>query len=101
MASRVTMSATPRTLREIEMTQCSAQLRAKPRWFEKMRDAGIVGRRAGATRMSSGPRQSRTKASAEVRSERSRGAVRTGPAQSRWRAHAGAVRRSPADVWRR
>ncbi|NUV51393.1 DUF4246 domain-containing protein [Streptomyces coelicolor] len=44
VASRFTMFATPRTLREIEMMQCSAQLRAKPRWFEKMRDAGIVAR---------------------------------------------------------
>ncbi|MUT92876.1 DUF4246 domain-containing protein [Streptomyces sp. Z38] len=44
LASRFTMFATPRTLREIEMMQCSAQLRAKPRWFEKMRDAGIVAR---------------------------------------------------------
>ncbi|WP_279329099.1 DUF4246 domain-containing protein [Streptomyces sp. OS603R] len=44
VASRFTMLATPRTLREIEMIQCSAQLRAKARWFEKMRDAGIVAR---------------------------------------------------------
>ncbi|MGA5329573.1 DUF4246 domain-containing protein [Streptomyces griseoincarnatus] len=44
VASRFTMFATPRTLREIEMIQCSAQLRAKARWFEKMRDAGIVAR---------------------------------------------------------
>ncbi|MFD5377785.1 DUF4246 domain-containing protein [Streptomyces griseoincarnatus] len=44
VASRFTMFATPRTLREIEMMQCSAQLRAKPRWFEKMRDAGILAR---------------------------------------------------------
>ncbi len=44
VASRFSMFATPRTLREIEMMQCSAQLRAKPRWFEKMRDAGIVAR---------------------------------------------------------
>ncbi|MDT6985344.1 DUF4246 domain-containing protein [Streptomyces lusitanus] len=43
-ASRSSTSARPRTLREIEMMQCSAQLRAKPRWFEKMRDAGIVAR---------------------------------------------------------
>lgn len=44
LASRSSTSAVPRTLREIEMMQCSAQLRAKPRWFEKMRDAGIVAR---------------------------------------------------------
>ncbi|MGA5261867.1 DUF4246 domain-containing protein [Streptomyces griseoincarnatus] len=44
VASRFTMFATPRTLREIEMMQCSAQLRAKPRWFDKMRDAGILAR---------------------------------------------------------
>ncbi len=36
--------AAPRTLREIEMTQCSSLLRAKPAWFEKMHDAGIVAR---------------------------------------------------------
>ncbi|MEU0913322.1 DUF4246 domain-containing protein [Streptomyces althioticus] len=47
VASQFSMFATPRTLREIEMMQCSAQLRAKPRWFEKMRDAGIVARWAG------------------------------------------------------
>ncbi|WTB86883.1 DUF4246 domain-containing protein [Streptomyces cellulosae] len=43
-ASRTSSSIAPRTLREIEMMQCSAQLRSKPRWFEKMRDAGIVDR---------------------------------------------------------
>nr|WBO80084.1 DUF4246 domain-containing protein [Streptomyces sp. SBE_14.2] len=32
----------PRTLRELEMMQCSSQIRAKSRWFEKMNDAGIV-----------------------------------------------------------
>ncbi|MFJ8908301.1 DUF4246 domain-containing protein [Streptomyces sp. NPDC102351] len=36
--------AAPRTLREIEMTQCSSLLRAKPAWFEKMHDTGIVAR---------------------------------------------------------
>ncbi|MFF9016957.1 DUF4246 domain-containing protein [Streptomyces sp. NPDC014870] len=36
--------ATPRTLREIEMTQCSAHVREKPRWFDKMDDADIVAR---------------------------------------------------------
>ncbi|MGC5241429.1 DUF4246 domain-containing protein [Streptomyces albogriseolus] len=44
LASRSSTSARPRTLREIEMMRCSAQLRSKPRWFERMRDAGIVGR---------------------------------------------------------
>ncbi|MER6216671.1 DUF4246 domain-containing protein [Streptomyces sp. NPDC001674] len=34
--------ATPRTLRELQMMQCSAHLRAKPAWFDKMNDAGIV-----------------------------------------------------------
>ncbi|MEU7516109.1 DUF4246 domain-containing protein [Streptomyces sp. NPDC042898] len=36
--------ATPRTLREVEMMQCSAHLRAKPGWFDKMNDADIVAR---------------------------------------------------------
>lgn len=44
LASRSSTFAVPRTLREIEMMQCSAQLRSKPRWFEKMRDAGVVAR---------------------------------------------------------
>ncbi|MFE3928382.1 DUF4246 domain-containing protein [Streptomyces sp. YIM B13508] len=44
LASRSSTSARPRTLREIEMMRCSAQLRSKPRWFEKMCDAGIVAR---------------------------------------------------------
>ncbi|MFE5709412.1 DUF4246 domain-containing protein [Streptomyces sp. NPDC056501] len=43
-ASRSMGFATPRTLRELEMMQCSAQLRAKPGWFDKMNDAGIVAR---------------------------------------------------------
>ncbi|MFJ7961004.1 DUF4246 domain-containing protein [Streptomyces sp. NPDC096319] len=43
-ASRALTFATPRTLRELQMTQCSAQIRAKPRWFEKRDDAGIVAR---------------------------------------------------------
>src|SRR3954471_17565120 len=41
-ASRTISFATPRTLRELEMIQCSAQLRSKPGWFEKMNDTGIV-----------------------------------------------------------
>ncbi|MFF4082602.1 DUF4246 domain-containing protein [Streptomyces sp. NPDC001777] len=32
----------PRTLREIEMMQCSAHIRAKSGWFDKMNDAEIV-----------------------------------------------------------
>ncbi|MFD8820894.1 DUF4246 domain-containing protein [Streptomyces sp. NPDC059605] len=32
----------PRTLRELEMMQCSAHIRAKSEWFEKMNDAEIV-----------------------------------------------------------
>ncbi|MFF4322633.1 DUF4246 domain-containing protein [Streptomyces sp. NPDC001568] len=36
--------AAPRTLREIEMMQCSAHIRAKPQWFDKMNDADIVAR---------------------------------------------------------
>ncbi|MCZ4125704.1 DUF4246 domain-containing protein [Streptomyces sp. H39-S7] len=36
--------ATPRTLRELQMMQCSAHLRAKPGWFDKMNDADIVAR---------------------------------------------------------
>ncbi|MEU5146143.1 DUF4246 domain-containing protein [Streptomyces yangpuensis] len=41
-ASRSIAFATPRTLRELEMIECSAHIRAKPGWFEKMNDAGIV-----------------------------------------------------------
>ncbi|MFE4047854.1 DUF4246 domain-containing protein [Streptomyces sp. YIM B13518] len=36
--------ATPRTLRELEMMQCSAHIRAKPGWFDKMNDADVVAR---------------------------------------------------------
>ncbi|MET9572252.1 DUF4246 domain-containing protein [Streptomyces virginiae] len=43
-ASRSISFATPRTLRELQMMQCSALIRAKPGWFEKMNDAGIVAR---------------------------------------------------------
>ncbi|SDJ74961.1 DUF4246 domain-containing protein [Streptomyces indicus] len=41
-ASRSIWFAKPRTLRELEMMACSAQLRAKERWFEKKDDTGIV-----------------------------------------------------------
>ncbi|MEU4351109.1 DUF4246 domain-containing protein [Streptomyces sp. NPDC023838] len=43
-ASRSLSFATPRTLRELQMMECSAHIRAKPGWFEKMRDADIVAR---------------------------------------------------------
>ncbi|MGW2106015.1 DUF4246 domain-containing protein [Streptomyces sp. NPDC001948] len=34
--------AEPRTLRELQMMECSAHIRAKSEWFVKMNDAGIV-----------------------------------------------------------
>ena len=43
-ASRSALYAEPRTLRELEMTECSAHLRAKPGWFDKMNDPAIVAR---------------------------------------------------------
>ncbi|MFF0723228.1 DUF4246 domain-containing protein [Streptomyces sp. NPDC004134] len=43
-ASRSLSFAKPRTLRELEMMECSAHIRAKPEWFEKRNDAGIVAR---------------------------------------------------------
>ncbi|POX48425.1 DUF4246 domain-containing protein [Streptomyces sp. Ru71] len=43
-ASRSPSFAKPRTLRELEMMECSSHLRAKPGWFDKMNDAGIVAR---------------------------------------------------------
>ncbi|GGW98662.1 hypothetical protein GCM10010297_20580 [Streptomyces malachitofuscus] len=43
-AARTTAFATPRTLRELEMMQCSSHIRAKPGWFDKMNDADIVAR---------------------------------------------------------
>ncbi|MEU8890479.1 DUF4246 domain-containing protein [Streptomyces sp. NPDC048442] len=43
-ASRTASSARPRTLRELEMMQCSAHIRSKPEWFAKMNDAEIVAR---------------------------------------------------------
>ncbi|MER6521868.1 DUF4246 domain-containing protein [Streptomyces sp. NPDC001553] len=42
--SRSISFATPRTLRELQMMQCSALIRAKPGWFDKMNDAHIVAR---------------------------------------------------------
>ncbi|WP_406110289.1 DUF4246 family protein [Streptomyces sp. NBC_01003] len=43
-ASRSISFATPRTLRELQMMQCSSLIRAKPGWFDKMNDADIVAR---------------------------------------------------------
>ncbi|MEV8585932.1 DUF4246 domain-containing protein [Streptomyces sp. NPDC051180] len=43
-AARSLAFATPRTLRELQMTECSAHLRAKAGWFDKMHDPGIVAR---------------------------------------------------------
>ncbi|SEG49442.1 Protein of unknown function [Actinacidiphila yanglinensis] len=43
-ASRSLSFATPRTLRELEMMQCSAHIREKPEWFEKRNDTGIAAR---------------------------------------------------------
>ncbi|MEV5910381.1 DUF4246 domain-containing protein [Streptomyces chartreusis] len=43
-ASRSISFATPRTLRELQMMQCSAHIRAKPGWFDKIDDADIVAR---------------------------------------------------------
>ncbi|WP_101386204.1 DUF4246 domain-containing protein [Streptomyces sp. TLI_146] len=43
-ASRSLSFATPRTLRELQMMQCSSHIRAKPGWFDKMNDAEIVAR---------------------------------------------------------
>ncbi|MFE7582735.1 DUF4246 domain-containing protein [Streptomyces gardneri] len=42
--SRSMAFAKPRTLRELQMMQCSAHIRAKPGWYDKMNDAGIVAR---------------------------------------------------------
>ncbi|MDK1344662.1 DUF4246 domain-containing protein [Streptomyces sp. 378] len=42
--SRSIAFATPRTLRELQMMRCSAHIRAKPGWFDKMNDPGIVAR---------------------------------------------------------
>ncbi|MET7598268.1 MULTISPECIES: DUF4246 domain-containing protein [unclassified Streptomyces] len=43
-ASRSIGFATPRTLRELQMMECSSHIRAKSQWFEKMNDDGIVAR---------------------------------------------------------
>lgn len=43
-ASRSISFAPPRTLRELQMMRCSAHIRAKPGWFDKMNDADIVAR---------------------------------------------------------
>ncbi|MGW1118860.1 DUF4246 domain-containing protein [Streptomyces tanashiensis] len=43
-ASRSLSFATPRTLRELQMMECSAAIRAKPGWFDKRNDADIVAR---------------------------------------------------------
>ncbi|MFI8371613.1 DUF4246 domain-containing protein [Streptomyces sp. NPDC085466] len=43
-ASRSVAYAAPRTLRELEMMRCSAHIREKPGWFEKMNDADVAGR---------------------------------------------------------
>lgn len=40
--SRSQAFAAPRTLRELQMMQCSAHLRAKPAWFDKMNDADLM-----------------------------------------------------------
>lgn len=42
--SRSPAFALPRTLRELQMMQCSSHLRAKPVWFDKMNDADIAAR---------------------------------------------------------
>ncbi|GAB3455741.1 hypothetical protein GCM10027570_36640 [Streptomonospora sediminis] len=44
LASRNTEIAEPRTLRELQMMELSAEIRAKPEWYAKMHDAGIVAR---------------------------------------------------------
>ncbi|WP_031003466.1 DUF4246 domain-containing protein [Streptomyces sp. NRRL F-5727] len=43
-AARTMSLAPPRTLRELEMMRCSAHLRAKPGWFDKMNDPEIAAR---------------------------------------------------------
>ncbi|WTI73038.1 DUF4246 domain-containing protein [Streptomyces sp. NBC_00727] len=43
-ASHSPLYKEPRTLRELEMIECSAHLRAKPGWFDKMNDPDIVAR---------------------------------------------------------
>lgn len=41
-ASRSVALATPRTLRELEMMECSSHIRSKPGWFDKQNEADIV-----------------------------------------------------------
>ncbi|MHC6630200.1 DUF4246 domain-containing protein [Streptomyces globosus] len=41
---RSALFATPRTLREVEMMQCSAHIRAKQGWFDKKDDPEVVAR---------------------------------------------------------
>ncbi|THA57982.1 DUF4246 domain-containing protein [Streptomyces sp. A1136] len=41
-ASRSISFAKPRTLRELQMMQCSALIRSKPGWFDKINDADIL-----------------------------------------------------------
>ncbi|BCJ28604.1 DUF4246 domain-containing protein [Actinocatenispora sera] len=43
-ASRSAAFATPRTLRELQMLQCSAHIREKPGWYDKMHDPEIAAR---------------------------------------------------------
>ncbi|MGW6719715.1 DUF4246 domain-containing protein [Streptomyces sp. NPDC054995] len=43
-ASRSPAFTTARTLRELQMMRCSAHIRAKPGWFDKMNDPEIVAR---------------------------------------------------------
>ncbi|MGA5037508.1 DUF4246 domain-containing protein [Streptomyces capoamus] len=43
-SSRSIRFAPPRTLRELQMMECSSHIRAKPGWFDKLNDAGIVAR---------------------------------------------------------
>ncbi|WP_327257159.1 DUF4246 domain-containing protein [Streptomyces sp. NBC_01244] len=42
--SRSAAFAAPRTLRELQMMQCSSHLRSKPAWFDKMNDADVAAR---------------------------------------------------------
>ncbi|MFF8828501.1 DUF4246 domain-containing protein [Streptomyces sp. NPDC015131] len=43
-ASRSLPFATPRTLRELQMMECSAHIRTKPGWFDKVNDPEIAAR---------------------------------------------------------
>ncbi|MGW7354028.1 DUF4246 domain-containing protein [Streptomyces sp. NPDC054784] len=43
-ASRSLPFVAPRTLRELQMTRCSAHIREKPGWFDKRHDAAIAAR---------------------------------------------------------